>query len=100
VERIHKQARPPEADAGRVADDYDRIADEYAKRIYDELDGKPFDRELLAALHAAGFAIEQIASRARYAAVEVETSRLYVRAVARPATELRGHSYKPVATSR
>jgi hypothetical protein len=46
VERIHKQARPPEADAGRVADDYDRIADEYAKRIYDELDGKPFDREL------------------------------------------------------
>jgi SAM-dependent methyltransferase len=30
-----------------VAADYDRVAAEYAKRIYDELEGKPFDRELL-----------------------------------------------------
>jgi SAM-dependent methyltransferase len=26
---------------------YDRVADEYARRIYQELDGKPFDREIL-----------------------------------------------------
>src|SRR6516164_7798910 len=30
-----------------VRDSYDRLADEYARRLYKELDGKPFDRELL-----------------------------------------------------
>jgi SAM-dependent methyltransferase len=30
-----------------VQSGYDRIADEYARRIYDELRGKPLDRELL-----------------------------------------------------
>jgi SAM-dependent methyltransferase len=30
-----------------VRDDYDRIADEYARRMSRELDGKPFDREQL-----------------------------------------------------
>ncbi len=31
----------------RVRDDYDRIAGEYARRMFRELDGKPKDRELL-----------------------------------------------------
>jgi SAM-dependent methyltransferase len=35
------------ADASGIAGDYDRIADEYAERLYDELAGKPFDREVL-----------------------------------------------------
>ncbi len=30
-----------------IRQSYDQIADEYARRIYHELDGKPFDRELL-----------------------------------------------------
>jgi SAM-dependent methyltransferase len=30
-----------------VTGSYDRLADAYAQRIYDELDGKPFDRALL-----------------------------------------------------
>ena len=30
-----------------IRESYDRIADEYARRIYDELRGKPADRELL-----------------------------------------------------
>jgi SAM-dependent methyltransferase len=30
-----------------IRESYDRIAEEYARRIYHELDGKPFDRELL-----------------------------------------------------
>jgi SAM-dependent methyltransferase len=30
-----------------IRESYDRIADEYARRIYHELEGKPFDRELL-----------------------------------------------------
>jgi SAM-dependent methyltransferase len=30
-----------------VACDYDRLAEEYARHIFDELAGKPFDRELL-----------------------------------------------------
>jgi SAM-dependent methyltransferase len=34
-------------DASAVAGDYDRVADEYAERLYDELAGKPFDRDLL-----------------------------------------------------
>lgn len=35
------------ADAGSIAGDYDRVAGEYAERLYDELAGKPFDRDLL-----------------------------------------------------
>jgi SAM-dependent methyltransferase len=35
------------ADPGGVAGSYDRLAREYAERIYHELDGKPFDRALL-----------------------------------------------------
>src|SRR5258705_3140283 len=35
------------ADASAIAGDYDRVADEYAERLYDELAGKPLDRELL-----------------------------------------------------
>jgi SAM-dependent methyltransferase len=31
----------------RIRADYDRIAGEYARKIYAELEGKPFDRELL-----------------------------------------------------
>jgi SAM-dependent methyltransferase len=31
----------------RIRKSYDQIADEYARRIFHELDGKPFDRELL-----------------------------------------------------
>jgi SAM-dependent methyltransferase len=31
-----------------IRQSYDRIADEYARRIYHELQGKPFDREILA----------------------------------------------------
>jgi trans-aconitate methyltransferase len=30
-----------------IRESYDQIADEYARRIYHELQGKPFDRELL-----------------------------------------------------
>ena len=30
-----------------VARDYDRLAEEYTRRIFHELDGKPFDRDLL-----------------------------------------------------
>lgn len=30
-----------------IRESYDRIADEYARRLYHELEGKPFDRELL-----------------------------------------------------
>jgi SAM-dependent methyltransferase len=30
-----------------IRQSYDQIADEYARRIYHELEGKPFDRELL-----------------------------------------------------
>lgn len=37
----------PLADASSIAGDYDRVAEEYAERIYHELDGKPFDRDLL-----------------------------------------------------
>jgi SAM-dependent methyltransferase len=33
--------------AGEVRGSYDRVAEEYARRIADELDGKPFDRALL-----------------------------------------------------
>jgi SAM-dependent methyltransferase len=33
--------------AGDVRGSYDRVANEYARRIADELDGKPFDRALL-----------------------------------------------------
>jgi SAM-dependent methyltransferase len=35
------------AGASSLASDYDRIADEYARRIYGELAGKPFDRDVL-----------------------------------------------------
>ncbi len=34
-------------DQDEVAGSYDRLAGAYAQRIYDELDGKPFDRALL-----------------------------------------------------
>jgi ubiquinone/menaquinone biosynthesis C-methylase UbiE len=34
-------------DQDEVAGSYDRLASAYAERIYDELDGKPFDRALL-----------------------------------------------------
>lgn len=30
-----------------IRDSYDRVADEYARRLFHELDGKPLDRELL-----------------------------------------------------
>lgn len=40
-------------DAAPVAADYDRLADAYAERLYGELSGKPFDRELLAAFAKA-----------------------------------------------
>ena len=36
-----------EDQANVIRESYDQIADEYARRIYHELDGKPFDRELL-----------------------------------------------------
>lgn len=39
-----QQPRPSASD---VAYDYDRIADEYARRLYAELDAKPFDRTIL-----------------------------------------------------
>src|SRR5262245_14089732 len=35
------------AGAGDVQGSYDRVADEYVRRIYDELRHKPLDRELL-----------------------------------------------------
>lgn len=43
------QSRPEQIVAGArdIASDYDRIAEEYARRIYAELTGKPFDRDLL-----------------------------------------------------
>src|SRR5215217_5845606 len=34
-------------DQSDVQDTYDRVADEYVRHIFHELDGKPFDRELL-----------------------------------------------------
>jgi SAM-dependent methyltransferase len=34
-------------DQSGLQNTYDRVADEYARRIFHELDGKPFDRELL-----------------------------------------------------
>ena len=36
-----------------IRENYDRIADEYARRMFRELDGKPFDREQLARLAAS-----------------------------------------------
>lgn len=30
-----------------LQDTYDRVADEYVRRIFHELDDKPFDREIL-----------------------------------------------------
>ena len=36
-----------------IREDYDRIADEYARRMFRELDGKPFDREQLARFAAS-----------------------------------------------
>jgi SAM-dependent methyltransferase len=36
-----------------IRTDYDRIAPEYARRLYKELDGKPLDRDLLRRLAAA-----------------------------------------------
>jgi len=43
---------------GTIRENYDRIADEYAQRMFNELDGKPFDRELLrrfsGAVHGSG----------------------------------------------
>jgi SAM-dependent methyltransferase len=36
-----------EDQTGAIRKSYDQIADEYARRIYHELDGKPFDREIL-----------------------------------------------------
>lgn len=40
---------PPMTDdqASAIRKSYDQIADEYARRMYHELDGKPFDREML-----------------------------------------------------
>ena len=39
---------PPMTDqTSTIRQSYDQIADEYARRIYHELEGKPFDRELL-----------------------------------------------------
>jgi SAM-dependent methyltransferase len=40
-------ARRADAGAKDIAADYDRIADEYARHIYAELAGKPFDRDQL-----------------------------------------------------
>ena len=37
-----------------VRKSYDRVADEYARRLFKELDGKPLDRELLTRLRATG----------------------------------------------
>lgn len=37
----------PDERTNSIRQSYDRIADEYARRIYNELEGKPFDRELL-----------------------------------------------------
>jgi hypothetical protein len=37
----------PPSPADRVRDDYNRIAAEFARRLFRELDGKPSDRELL-----------------------------------------------------
>ncbi|MFS8067706.1 MAG: class I SAM-dependent methyltransferase, partial [Byssovorax sp.] len=34
-------------DHSDIQDTYDRVADEYVRRIFHELDGKPFDREIL-----------------------------------------------------
>jgi SAM-dependent methyltransferase len=36
-----------EADRTQVAANYDRLAEQYARHVYAELSGKPFDRELL-----------------------------------------------------
>lgn len=33
--------------ATRIAADYDRVADEYVQHVYNELEGKPFDRHFL-----------------------------------------------------
>ncbi|MBY8874384.1 class I SAM-dependent methyltransferase [Micromonospora sp. PLK6-60] len=41
---------PPATDHDRVRRSYDTVADSYRERIGDELDGKPLDRALLAAL--------------------------------------------------
>jgi len=38
---------------GTIRGDYDRIAEEYARRIYRELEGKPLDRDLLRRFAAA-----------------------------------------------
>jgi SAM-dependent methyltransferase len=35
------------SEEGELQATYDRVADEYARRIFHELDGKPFDRDLL-----------------------------------------------------
>jgi hypothetical protein len=37
----------PPSPADHVRDDYNRIAAEYARRLFRELEGKPSDRELL-----------------------------------------------------
>lgn len=38
---------PDEPASPRIRDSYDRLADQYARHIYNELRDKPFDRELL-----------------------------------------------------
>jgi hypothetical protein len=38
---------PEETNTGNTQLSYDRLADEYVRRIYNELNDKPLDRELL-----------------------------------------------------
>jgi len=37
----------PDQSSNSIRDSYDRVAEEYARRIFDELQHKPFDRQLL-----------------------------------------------------
>ena len=50
----------PDERTNSIRQSYDRIADEYARRIYNELEGKPFDRELLSRFAKAAGVIGEI----------------------------------------
>jgi SAM-dependent methyltransferase len=43
----------PDSPSSSIRDNYDRVADEYARRIFDELKNKPLDRQLLDRFAAA-----------------------------------------------
>jgi hypothetical protein len=66
--------------AAQLRASYDRVADEYVRRIYDELRHKPFDREWLdrfAAWPAMGFAAPSVAAPVKWRAICTNKARRF-----------------------